>query len=280
MVSQAKKNITVTGQILDDSGLSVIGASVVLKENSSKGTVTDLDGNFTLPDVPSDGTLLISSIGMKLLEIPINGRTHLSITMSEDSQLLDEVVVTGYGGTQQRAKVTNSIAKVDDKQLTVGVYSNPAQALAGSVPGLKVTTNSGNPGSVPTIVLRGGTNLDGSGSPLVIIDGQIRDGLNDINPEDIKSMEILKDAGATALYGARASNGVILVTTKSGTYGTKSINLKAKVGLNFINNPTTSSVRGTTSQPFVTPTITLRGLPRVISPKTSPLVRVTLMVPI
>lgn len=236
-VSQAKKNITVTGQILDDSGLSVIGASVVLKENSSKGTVTDLDGNFTLPDVPSDGTLLISSIGMKPLEIPINGRTHLSITMSEDSQLLDEVVVTGYGGTQQRAKVTNSIAKVDEKQLTVGVYSNPAQALAGSVPGLKVTTASGNPGSTPSIVLRGGTNLDGSGSPLVLVDGQIRGGLNDINPEDIKSIDILKDAGATALYGARASNGVILVTTKSGQYGTRQISAKAKIGLNYINNP-------------------------------------------
>lgn len=231
------KGITVTGQVLDDTGLSVIGASVVLKGNPSKGTVTDIDGNFTLPGVPSDGTLVISSIGMKPIEVAIKGRTSIKVTLHPDTQLLDEVVVTGYGGKQQRTKLTNSIAKVDDKQLTVGVYSNPAQALAGSVPGLKVTTNSGNPGSVPTIVLRGGTNLDGSGSPLVIIDGQIRDGLNDINPEDIKSMEILKDAGATALYGARASNGVILVTTKSGTYGTKSINLKAKVGLNFINNP-------------------------------------------
>lgn len=126
MVSQAKKSITVTGQILDESDLSVIGASVVLKENSSKGTVTDLDGNFTLPDVPSDGTLIISSIGMKTIEIAVKGRTSIQVILYPDTQLLDEVVVTGYGGKQQRTKLTNSIAKVDDKQLTVGVYSNPA----------------------------------------------------------------------------------------------------------------------------------------------------------
>lgn len=236
-VTTQTKTMTVTGQVLDETGLSVIGATVVLKGNPSKGTVTDIDGNFTLSGVPSDGVLVISSIGKKTLEVPVNGQKHHQLTLLDDTQLLDEVVVTGYGGTQQRAKVTNSIAKVDESQLTVGVYANPAQALAGSVPGLKVTTTSGNPGATPTIVLRGGTNLDGSGSPLVLVDGQLRDGLNDINPEDIKSIDILKDAGATALYGARASNGVILVTTKSGQYGTRQISFKAKVGLNYINNP-------------------------------------------
>lgn len=237
VVATQAQTMTVTGQVLDESGLSVIGATVRLKSDPAKGTVTDIDGNFTLSGVPSDGILIISSIGKKTIEVHIKGQKHHQLTLHDDSQLLDEVVVTGYGGTQQRAKVTNSIAKVDESQLTVGVYANPAQALAGSVPGLKVTTNSGRPGATPSIVLRGGTNLDGSGSPLVLVDGQLRGGLNDINPEDIKSIDILKDAGATALYGARASNGVILVTTKSGQYGTRQISLKTKIGLNFINNP-------------------------------------------
>jgi len=121
----------------------------------------------------------------------------------------------------------------------VGVFSNPAQALSGAVSGLRVIQTSGYPGAVPQIVLRGGTNLDGSGSPLVMVDGQLRDGLNDINPEDIESMEVLKDAGATALYGARASNGVILVTTKMGKAGQRGINVKAKLGFNYVNNPYT-----------------------------------------
>ena len=132
---------------------------------------------------------------------------------------MDEVVVTGYSGTQLRSKTTNSIAKVKQETLNVGLFSNPAQALSGAVSGLKVIQSSGSPGAAPTIVLRGGTNLDGTGSPLVIVDGQLRDGLNDINPEDIESMEVMKDAGATAIYGARASNGVILVTTKKGKAG-------------------------------------------------------------
>lgn len=128
--------------------------------------------------------------------------------------MLAEVVVTGYGGKQLRSKVTSSITKVNEEALKVGVFSNPAQALSGAVAGLKVTQSSGNPGSTPSIVLRGGTDWDGSGAPLVMVDGQLRSALSDINPEDIESMEVLKDAGATALYGARASNGVILVTTK------------------------------------------------------------------
>ena len=107
------------------------------------------------------------------------------------------------------------------------------QALSGAVSGLQVSQTNGNPGSVPTIVLRGGTNLDGSGTPLVMVDGQLRDSMADINPEDIESMEVLKDAGATALYGARASNGVILITTKSGKAGRAEVNLKARLGFNY-----------------------------------------------
>lgn len=150
--------------------------------------------------------------------------------------MLDEVVITGYTGTRVRSRSTNSIAKVDNKKLTVGVFSNPGQALSGAVSGLRVTQTSGNPGATPSIVLRGGTNLDGSGAPLVIIDGQVRGSLSDINPEDIRSMQVMKDAGATAIYGARANNGVILITTKKGKSGQSEINFQAKVGVNYLNN--------------------------------------------
>lgn len=138
----------------------------------------------------------------------------MNVQLQEDNKTLDEVVITGYGGTQLRSKMTNSIAKVDNSTLSTGAHTNPAQALSGAVAGLRVQQTSGNPNSTPTLVLRGGTNLDGSGSPLVIIDGAVRESLSDVNPEDIESLEVMKDAGATAIYGARASNGVILVTTK------------------------------------------------------------------
>ena len=226
---------SITGVVTDASGESVIGASVV-EVGTTNGVITDISGKFTLM-VDPNGKIKVSYIGYQPQVLDVKGRNSFNIKLKEDSEMLDEVVVTGYGGKQLRTKVTNSISKVSEESLKVGVFSNPAQALSGAVSGLKVTQSSGNPGSTPTIVLRGGTEWDGSGSPLVMVDGQLRDGLNDINPEDIESMEVLKDAGATALYGARASNGVILITTKTGKAGKAEINLKAKVGMNYINNP-------------------------------------------
>lgn len=226
---------SITGVVTDGTGEPIIGASVV-EVGTTNGIITDIDGKFTLNMNPN-GKIKVSYIGYQAQTIELKGRTSLKIQMKEDSEMLEEVVVTGYGGKQLRTKVTNSISKVNEESLKVGLFSNPAQALSGAVAGLKVTQASGSPGATPTIVLRGGTDFNGSGSPLVIIDGQLRDGLSDINPEDIESMEVLKDAGATALYGARASNGVILVTTKSGKKGHREINLKVKMGLNYVNNP-------------------------------------------
>uniref|UniRef100_A0AB33IUY0 TonB-dependent receptor n=1 Tax=Prevotella sp. GTC17253 TaxID=3236793 RepID=A0AB33IUY0_9BACT len=234
ILSVQQQTSKVTGTVTDDYG-PIIGASVVVK-GQSMGTVTDLDGHFSL-NVKKGQTLVITYVGFDKKEVVYNGEGSLNIKMAESSQLISEVVVTGYGGKTRRAKLTNSISKVKEDAFNVGVYSNPAQALAGAVAGLRVTSTSGNPGSTPRIVLRGGTNLDGTGSPLVMVDGQLRESLSDINPEDIESMEILKDAGATALYGARANNGVILVTTKTGKSGHREINLKAKVGWNYVNNP-------------------------------------------
>lgn len=160
----------------------------------------------------------------------------INVKLKEEANTLDEVVVTAYGGTQKRAKVTSSIASVKAETLSTGSFSNPAQALSGAVAGLRVSQTSGKPGATPTLVLRGGTNLDGSGSPLIIIDGQIRGGLNDINPDDIETMDVLKDAGATAIYGARASNGVVLITTKKGKVGTSQLSVRLKHGYAYMNN--------------------------------------------
>lgn len=235
VITWAQESISVKGVVFDNLNMTVPGASVVEK-GTQNGTVTDMDGNFTL-QAKKGSKLVVSFIGYKTVEITATDKQVLKIILNEDSQTLDEVVVTGYSGTQLRSKTTNSIAKVKQETLNVGLFSNPAQALSGAVSGLKVIQSSGSPGAAPTIVLRGGTNLDGTGSPLVIVDGQLRDGLNDINPEDIESMEVMKDAGATAIYGARASNGVILVTTKKGKAGHREINFKAKVGLNYAYMP-------------------------------------------
>lgn len=226
--------VTCTGVVLDNTGESVIGASVKVL-GTKMGTVTDIDGKFTLANVAKGATIEISYIGYTPQQVKFNG-TPLTITLKEDAKALDEVVVMGYGVAQKRAKVTNSIAKVSEKTLTVGANANPAQALAGAVSGVKVDITSGSPSATPSITIRGGSNYDGgSNEPLVIVDGVIRSSLSDINPNDIESMDVMKDAGATALYGARAGNGVIIITTKQGKSGKADVTFNAKVGLNYYN---------------------------------------------
>ena len=227
---------TVSGTVTDVSGEAVIGASVIEVGTASNGTVTDLDGKFTLT-VDPNGKIQVSFVGYQTQTLSVKEKSLFKIVLKEDSEMLQEVVVTGYGGKQLRTKVTNSIAKVKEDVLQKGLFSNPAQALSGAVSGVRVFQTSGDPGSTPTIVLRGGTDYNGNGSPLVLVDGQVRGSLSDINPEDIESMEVLKDAGATAIYGARANNGVIMVTTKRGKAGKGQVNVKAKVGVNYYNSP-------------------------------------------
>lgn len=221
------------GVVKDALGETVIGASVVVK-GTTNGTITGLDGDFSLNNVNKGDVIEISFVGYTTQTIKWDGQ-DLIVTLKEDTQTLDEVVVTAYGGKTLRSKMTNSIAKVDKDVLAKGIHSNPAQALSGAVSGLQVRQTSGDPGATPTLILRGGTSLDGSGSPLVIVDGAQRS-LSDINPADIESIEVMKDAGATAIYGARAANGVVLVTTKRGKEGVSSIGVKARFGLNYFNN--------------------------------------------
>lgn len=225
---------SITGIVIDATGEAVIGASVV-EVGTTNGVITDLDGHFSL-SVNPNGKIHISYVGYQAQTIDVNGKNTFKIQLAEDSEMLEEVVVTGYGGKQLRSKVTNSIAKVKEETLKQGLFTNPAQALSGAVAGLSVSQTSGDPGKTPTLVLRGGTNLNGTGSPLILIDGQVRSSLADINPDDIESMEVLKDAGATAIYGARANNGVVLVTTKRGKAGRAEVNLKAKFGLNYFKD--------------------------------------------
>lgn len=230
------------GTVKDAAGESIIGASVIVK-GTTNGTITDIDGNFSLSNVKKGDMIEISFVGYNTQTVKWNG-TNLTITLKEDTQTLDEVVVLAYGVKQKRGKLTNSVSSVSEETLTVGSYGDPAQALVGAISGVKVNQTSGFAGATPTITLRGGTSYNGTGSPLVVVDGQIRtDGLSDLNPNDIESMEVMKDAGATAIYGARAANGVILVTTKQGKSGKAQVNFNMKVGAQYYN-PTYDMMSG------------------------------------
>lgn len=230
--SQSKK---ITGTVLsqeDNSPLS--GVSIIVK-GKNIGTQTNSSGQFSI-DAATGDVLVVSSVGFASKEVAVTGDAVITIALQSSASKMDEVVVVGYG-TQKKSKITGSVSKLDARVLQTGVRSNPASALAGTIPGLRVQQTSGRPGSTPNIVLRGGTNYNGSGSPLIIVDGLVRDGFSEINQDDIESIEVLKDASATAIYGARANNGVILITTKKGKAGVAKITVSSKVGINKLNIP-------------------------------------------
>lgn len=236
--AQDARRVTVSGVVRDDKGEPLIGVQIADLQTATGG-VTDLDGKFSF-QARVGAKLTFRYVGYEEVVVQVvAGKTTFDVVMKESTSVLSELVVTGYGGKVKRNKVTNSIATVKPETLTVGVYSNPAQALSGAVAGLRVQQTSGNPGAQPALVIRGGTNLDGSGSPLIVVDGQLRASMADINPEDIEDMQVLKDAGATAIYGARASNGVVLITTKSGKAGQGQLNIKIKTGWDYFNQTNT-----------------------------------------
>lgn len=223
----------ITGKVLDDYNMEVVGASVI-ESGTTNGTITDLDGNFTLEVSQPNASIVISFIGYKSQTIALKGQKEVNVLLKEDVEQLSEVVVTGYGGSQKRGTVTTAISKLDDKVLNNAAFSNVGQALQGSVTGLRVTNTSGQPGSNPTIVLRGGATISGNNNgALIIVDGVVRESMAGISPDDIESMQVLKDAASTAIYGARANGGVILVETKKGSQGRASVSYKFKLGTNF-----------------------------------------------
>lgn len=209
---------TVGGIVKDAGGEPIIGASV-LEKGTTNGTITDFDGNFTL-NVSSNATLVISYIGYKTQEIEVAGKKSLKITLKEDSKALEEVVVIGYG-TARKSDVTGSIASMGGDKLREVPATNITYALQNRVAGVDMQQTSSKPGATMQIRIRGTRSLNASNDPLVVLDGiPFMGNLSDINPSDIKSMDILKDASSTAIYGSRGANGVILITTHKGTQGT------------------------------------------------------------
>jgi TonB-linked SusC/RagA family outer membrane protein len=219
---------TITGKVTDATGQGIPSSTVIVK-GTKNGTSTSPSGTYSIKANKGD-ILVFSFTGYLSQEITLQDQTTVNVKLLEDSKGLDEVVVVGYG-TQSRRSVTSSISKLDKDVLASTPRSNAASALQGTVPGLQVVTASGQPGAAPSILLRGGASINSPGAPLVIVDGVIRS-LSDISSENIESIETLKDASATAIYGARANNGVILVTTKKGKSGSAQIAYKFTGGYN------------------------------------------------
>lgn len=217
----AQQARSVKGKITDERNEGLPGVSIVVK-GTTTGATTDASGQYTI-NVPSDQSVLVFSfLGYESQEITVGNQALLDITLKGDSKTLNEVVVVGYG-TQSREVLTTSVSKLDTKVLENTPYANAASALQGNIPGVRVQApaNGGQPGAAPRIIVRGGTSINNpnGAAPLYIIDGIIRTNMNDINPDDIESLQVLKDAASTAIYGARGSNGVVIITTKTGKSG-------------------------------------------------------------
>ena len=204
---------SVSGRVTDSSNAALPGVTVVVK-GTTNGTITDFDGNYSISNVPSDGILVFSFVGMKTQEVSVSGKSSINVSLVEDAIGIEEVVAIGYGTTTKR-KAVGAISTVNAEKLEQTPFNNMGEALQGQVPGLIVNNSGGKPGEIPSISIRGGE------TPLFVIDGVIKDeySFSVLNPEDIESVSFLKDASATAVYGSRAGDGIILVTTKRGKDG-------------------------------------------------------------
>lgn len=223
---------TIKGVINDEQGETIIGASVIIKGEDT-GTTSDMDGRFTL-EAPEGAILVISYIGYHTQEVKVRKRSLLRVVLKEDNQLLDEVVVVGYG-TVKKSDLTGAVSGVCNRQYKNQPVQRVENILQGRTPGVEVTATSGMPGASMKVRVRGTTSINKSSDPLYVIDGIISSsGLDGINPSDIQSMEILKDASSTAIYGSRGSNGVILITTKQGSEGKAQVTFDASVGLSTV----------------------------------------------
>lgn len=229
----AQQQINVTGTVTEGAtGDPAIGVTLLVK-GTAVGTVTDIDGKYTLNNVPADATLVFSYIGMTTIEEPVNGRTVINVVMSEDIQALEEVVVIGYGAARKR-DLTGSIVTISADEIANRPSANPLASLQGKVAGVQVV-NSGRAGQDPEIRIRGTNSVNGY-KPLYIVDGLFSDNISYINPADIQSMEILKDPSSLAIFGMRGANGVIIITTKKAKAGQTIVNLNASYGFKNIND--------------------------------------------
>lgn len=206
----------ISGTVVDGQNEPVIGASVIVK-GTKTGVATGIDGDFNISARPTD-VLTVSAVGYKTAEVPVNNRTKLNIVLAESSEMLDEIVVIGYG-TSTKKELTGSVASMKKEDLNPGSYSNAMGMLQGKVAGLQIVNPSGaDPTAKYEILLRGTNTLSAGQGPLVIIDGVAGADIRNINPQDIESIDVLKDGSAAAIYGTRGTNGVIIVTTRHGSF--------------------------------------------------------------
>lgn len=243
IVSVSWAQTSVTGSVTDEQNSPLPGATV-LEQGTTNGTTTDFDGNFTIEVADENAVLEVSYLGYSTTELPLNGQSNVTIQLPEDSAQLDEVVVVGYG-TQKKSDVTGSIASIKSEDFNKGVVANPGQLIQGKLAGVNVASVSGEPGAAQNIIIRGVGSLRSGTTPLFVIDGFVIDNsptglqsnpLNFINPQDIESMDVLKDASATAIYGARAANGVVVITTKKGKAGKTEMNLSVSTAMASVAN--------------------------------------------
>ncbi len=230
--AQSPDKITVAGCVKDAAGDFLIGATVQVK-GISGGTITDIDGNYILKDVPRTATLVFSYVGMQNKEVPVNGKSTINVTLLDDALQLEQVVVIGYGSVK-KSDVTGSVTSVKTEALKEIPANSVEGLLQGRAAGLQVINSSQDPGAGATVRIRGGSSLHGSNAPLVVVDGfPLGDAgdLKQINPSDIVNMEILKDASASAIYGSRGANGVIMITTKRAKTGTTNITVRQQITL-------------------------------------------------
>ncbi|MCE7043297.1 TonB-dependent receptor [Dyadobacter sp. CY312] len=240
--SSARAQITVGGKVTDAKDGSELPGVTVLVKGSSMGTQSDASGRYSLSNVPAQAVLVFSFVGKLAKEVPTENQTTINVTLEDDSQDLTEVVVIGYG-SQKKQELTGSITSISSKDFQQGNIQSPEQLIVGKVAGVSITSNSGQPGVGSTIRIRGGASLNASNDPLIVIDGVPLSGnkidgapspLSLINPNDIETFTVLKDASATAIYGSRASNGVILITTKKGKSGRPTINFNTQLAVSKI----------------------------------------------
>lgn len=210
------QQLNVQGKVTDASGEALIGASVLVK-GTTAGVVTDLDGNYSLSNVKKGAVLVFSFVGCQTQEVEVRNRTRIDVQLQDDQQLLDEVVVVGYGSLSKK-EISSSIVQVDKKNFNLGAMNNPMEMVSGKVAGLNVNTQAAaNPNSSSSLQVRGATSISAGNGPLIVIDGVAGGDIRNIAAQDIESITVLKDAGSAAIYGTRGANGVVLVTTKKGS---------------------------------------------------------------